>query len=137
MANNVFNTDMLTKGDIADVISEYLSRGSKLAQLPQSQRRGESSLHAILNTEQTSSRRGEQIGSHETRHFSGFTAEAGSAPAVARASKPLPKRVFITDWEMKRLVKPGQKSVAVPAGAIVSPLSLDWLDYNCIEVIRD
>lgn len=79
---------MLTKSDIADVISEYLSRGSK------------------------------------------------SAPASARASRPLPKRVFITDWEMKRLVKPGQKSVKVPANAIVSPLSLDWLDYNGIKVIR-
>ena len=80
---------MLTKGDISDVISEYLLRGSK------------------------------------------------SVPAAARASKPLPKRVFITDWEMKRLVQPGQKSVRVPAGAIVSPLSLDWLDYDGIDVIRD
>jgi hypothetical protein len=69
---------------------------------------------------------------------------AGAAVALktcgqtaARASKPLPKRVFITDWEMKRLVKPGGKSVRLPAGAIVSPLSLDWLDYDGIEVIRD
>lgn len=85
----LFNTDMLTKGDISDVISEYLSRGLK------------------------------------------------PVPAASRASKPLPKRVFITDWEMKRLVKPGQKSVKVPAGAIVSPLSLDWLDYNGVEVIRE
>jgi len=80
---------MLTKGDIADVISEYLSRGSK------------------------------------------------SAPAPAGASRPLPKRVFITDWEMRRLVKPGQKSVIVPANAIISPLSADWLDYNGIEVVLD
>ena len=56
---------------------------------------------------------------------------------MAPASKPLPKRVFITDWEMKRLVKPGQKSVQVPACAIISPLSLDWLDYDGIKVIRD
>ena len=55
----------------------------------------------------------------------------------AAASKPLPKRVFITDWEMRRLVKPGQKSVKVPAGAIISPLSIDWLNYDGIEVLCD
>ncbi|MEI7482487.1 MAG: hypothetical protein WCK75_09085 [Elusimicrobiota bacterium] len=85
---------MLTKGDIADVISAYLARASAGA-------------------------------AAETR---------GRIPS--RASKPLPKRVFITDWEMKRLVKPGQKSVSVPAGAIISPLSLDWLDYDGVKVVR-
>ena len=85
---------MLTKGDIADVITAYLARGST---------------------------------------------GAGADPRgriPSRASKPLPKRVFITDWEMKRMVKPGQKSVNIPAGAIVSPLSLDWLDYNGIKIVR-
>ncbi|MFA6433392.1 MAG: hypothetical protein WCW52_01720 [Elusimicrobiales bacterium] len=66
---------------------------------------------------------------------------AAEAKAGARssgpASKPLPKRVFITDLQMKRLVGPGRKSVKVPAGAIVSPLSQDWLDYGGIEVVRD
>ncbi|HBB66130.1 MAG: hypothetical protein A2X28_06625 [Elusimicrobia bacterium GWA2_56_46] len=82
---------MLTKGDIADIISK------RLAESPASV----------------------------------------EAPVVARASRPLPKRVFITDWEMKRLVKPGCKSVKVPANAIVSPLSLDWLDYGGIDVVRE
>ena len=97
MAIAVSELPMLTKGDIADIISEYLSPGS------------------------------------DTR--AGAVPAAGRA--VSKATKPLPKRVFITDWEMKRLVKPGQKSVKVPAGAIVSPLSLDWLDYNGIEIVRD
>ena len=86
---------MLTKGDIADVITAYLARGST---------------------------------------------GAGADPRgriPSRASKPLPKRVFITDWEMRRLVKPGQKSVKVPAGAIISPLSIDWLNYDGIEVLCD
>jgi hypothetical protein len=82
---------MLTKGDITDVISDYLLRGSK--------------------------------------------AQAGAM--TARASRPLPKRVFMTDRELKKLVKPGQKAVKVPANAIVSPLSMDWLDYNGIEVTRE
>ena len=85
---------MLTKGDIADIISAYLLRGSKAS-----------------------------------------GSELWPLRKQCAASKPLPKRVFITDWEMKRLVKPGQKSVSVPAGAIISPLSLDWLDYNGIEVV--
>ena len=77
---------MLTKGDIADIISERLERGSAIR-----------------------------------------------TPA---ASRPLPKRVFISDWELRRMFKEGQKSVKVPANAIISPLSMDWLDYNGIEVVR-
>ncbi len=46
------------------------------------------------------------------------------------------KRVFISDWELRRIYKPGAKNVQVPAGSIVSPLSLDWLDYNGITVVR-
>ncbi len=88
---------MLTKGDIADIISGYLSRGPAGA----------------------------------------ASASKPRGPLLSKASKPLPKRVFITDWEMKRLVKPGQKSVTVPACAIISPLSLDWLDYNGVQVVRE
>jgi len=82
---------MLTKGDITDVIAEYLLRGS------------------------------------QTR----------PGVVTARASRPLPKRIFISDWELKKLVKPGQKTVKVSINAIVSPLSMDWLDYNGIEIIRE
>ena len=88
---------MLTKGDIADIISSYLSRVT--------------------------------VGAPAVSRPLG--------PLMSKASKPLPRRVFITDWEMKRLVKPGQKSVKVPAGAIISPLSLDWLDYNGVQVVRE
>ncbi len=47
------------------------------------------------------------------------------------------KKVFLSDWEIRRLVKPGQKRLSVPANAIVSPLSLDWLDYNGVEIVRE
>lgn len=56
--------------------------------------------------------------------------------SVAKASRPLPKRVFISDWEIKRMVVPGRRTVTVPANAIISPLSQDWLDYDGIEVLR-
>jgi hypothetical protein len=57
--------------------------------------------------------------------------------AAAGRKVPVPaKRVFISDWELHRLYKAGEKTVKVPANAIVSPLSMDWLDYNGITVIR-
>lgn len=61
---------------------------------------------------------------------------AGGAAPPAKKSQGLKKRVFISDWELRRLYKPGDRSVQVPAGSIISPLSLDWLDYNGITVVR-
>ena len=61
-----------------------------------------------------------------------------SAPArVPAASRPLPKRIFISDWELRRIYKAGQKTVKIPANAIVSPLSEDWLDYQGVKIIRE
>jgi len=37
------------------------------------------------------------------------------------------KKIFISDWELKKMVEAGQ---SIPANAIISPLSKDWLDYN-------
>ena len=61
----------------------------------------------------------------------------GSGRAAPRKVPDLKKRVFVSDWELRRIYKPGARSVKVPANAILSPLSLDWLDYNGIAVIRD
>ncbi|HAT73028.1 MAG TPA: hypothetical protein DCS63_09460 [Elusimicrobia bacterium] len=60
-------------------------------------------------------------------------------PGVARAAGKVPelkKRVFVSDWELRRLYRPGSKSVTVPVNAIISPLSMDWLGYNGVELIR-
>jgi len=59
----------------------------------------------------------------------------GAAPAV-RKVRELKKRVFLSDWELRRLYKAGDRTVSVPANAILSPLSLDWLDYDGITVLR-
>jgi L-fuculose-phosphate aldolase len=37
------------------------------------------------------------------------------------------KKIFISDYELKRMVESGQP---IPANAIISPLSKEWLDYN-------
>lgn len=68
-------------------------------------------------------------------HLSRGTADGRSA--APRAKAPAVRRVFLSDWELRRLYRPGAKSVTVPANAIISPLSLDWLDYNGITVIRN
>jgi len=59
----------------------------------------------------------------------------GAAPAVKKV-RELKKRVFLSDWELRRLYKAGDRTVSVPANAILSPLSLDWLDYDGITVLR-
>jgi hypothetical protein len=60
-----------------------------------------------------------------------------SSPAVPAASRPLPKKVFVSDWELRRVFKEGQKTIRLPANAIVSPLSEDWLDYQGVKIIRE
>jgi len=59
----------------------------------------------------------------------------GGAGAPDKAAAPV-RKVFVSDWELRRLYKAGARSVTVPANAIISPLSLDWLDYNGVKVLR-
>ncbi len=37
------------------------------------------------------------------------------------------KKIFISDWELKKMVESGKP---IPDNAILSPLSKEWLDYN-------
>jgi hypothetical protein len=62
----------------------------------------------------------------------------GASPAPAGKKVPeLKRKLFLSDWELRRIYVPGARSVKVPANAIISPLSLDWLDFNAIEVIKE
>ncbi len=60
---------------------------------------------------------------------------AGAAPARKKAGAPV-KKVFLSDWELRRLCRPGDRTVTVPANAILSPLSLDWIEYNGVKIVR-
>ncbi|HAH31147.1 MAG TPA: hypothetical protein DCL44_02415 [Elusimicrobia bacterium] len=60
----------------------------------------------------------------------------GGEPALKKVPE-LSKKVFLSDWEMRRLFKPGARTVTVPADAIISPLSLDWLEYNIVKIVRE
>ena len=44
------------------------------------------------------------------------------------------KKIFISDWELKKMVESGQ---TIPANAIISPLSQEWLDYNSNKKISE
>ena len=59
----------------------------------------------------------------------------GEVPAVKKVPE-LKKKVFLSDWELRRLYRAGDRTVAVPADAILSPLSLDWLEYEGVRIVR-
>jgi len=59
----------------------------------------------------------------------------GAAP-VSKKVPELKKKVFLSDWEIRRMFKPGSAQITVPLNAIISPLSYDWLDYDGISIIR-
>lgn len=67
------------------------------------------------------------------QHLSGVP--GGTAPAVKKV-RELDKKVFLSDWELRQVYQAGSRVVKVPSNAIVSPLSLDWLDYNGVTVVR-
>ena len=47
------------------------------------------------------------------------------------------KKIFISDWELKKkYYDPKNKTITVPDNAILSPMSIDWIDYNSIKIIR-
>jgi len=59
--------------------------------------------------------------------------------AVAPELKKIPelkKKIFLSDFELRKKIAAGAKSISVPANAIISPLALDWLDYDGIKIIR-
>ncbi|HAF95910.1 MAG: hypothetical protein A2X34_01510 [Elusimicrobia bacterium GWC2_51_8] len=62
--------------------------------------------------------------------------EPGGAEPVLKKVPKLGKKVFLSDWEIRRMFKPGSAQVTVPQNAIISPLSHDWLDYDGISIIR-
>jgi hypothetical protein len=69
-------------------------------------------------------------GSHYPRPAAGRNVVA---PALKSTAKQ--KRIFLSDRELRRMRKPGAKEIEVPAGAIISPLAKDWIDYEGIKIV--
>ncbi len=63
---------------------------------------------------------------------------APSAPVQKRTANAEPRgRRFISEYEFRRMIKPGISRIAVPKDAIVSPLVLDWLILKGIALERE
>lgn len=45
------------------------------------------------------------------------------------------KRVFLSEYEIKSILKNGQKKIALPKSAIVSPLAQEWLQSKGIDIV--
>lgn len=52
-----------------------------------------------------------------------------------KAVKKTIKKIFISDWELKKKYFK-DNMVIIPENAILSPLSIDWIEFNSIRVIR-
>jgi hypothetical protein len=51
--------------------------------------------------------------------------------------KSLGKRIFLSDYDIRKLLLPKEKALRVPRNAIISPLSLDWIEFNGIKVVYE
>lgn len=60
----------------------------------------------------------------------------GVSPSPAPKAAERVKRIFLSDWEVRRLYNKERNELAVPANAILSPLSMDWLEYQNVRIIR-
>jgi hypothetical protein len=73
-------------------------------------------------------------------------AKAGPAPLAspAAAAAPSPKglqalngRVFLSEYEIKKRLTAGGNRLTIPKQSILSPLALDWLTLQGIEIVRE
>lgn len=44
------------------------------------------------------------------------------------------RRIFLSEYDIKQRLAPGQKQLRVPRGAIISPLAEEWLTEKGIRV---
>lgn len=62
----------------------------------------------------------------------------GAYPHIKLVNKfipPLKKKIFLSDGELRKMYVKGSKTITIPANAIISPLALDWLDFDGIKII--
>ena len=51
--------------------------------------------------------------------------------------KSLGKRIFFSDYDIRKLLLPKAKVLRVPINAIISPLSLDWIEFDGIKIVYE
>lgn len=65
-----------------------------------------------------------------------FRGGPAAAAPVPKKVPELKKKLFLSDFELRKIFIPGSGTITVPGNAILSPLALDWLDYSGITIIR-
>lgn len=46
------------------------------------------------------------------------------------------RKIFLSEYEIKQMLKDGKKELRLPASAILSPLALEWLAEKGIKIVR-
>lgn len=101
----------MTPEEIAEIVLEFLPRPDA----------GPKNFRKQL--EKIESRKG-KWGFHLDRPFS-------------RPYTSLPaKKIFLSEFDIKQLLRNGKKELRIPGSAIISPLAEEWLDEKRIKIIR-
>ena len=65
-------------------------------------------------------------------------AKAGPAAAAPAVSGAEPKgRPFLSEYDIRKRLTSGGNRLTIPRRSIVSPLAVDWLTLEGIEVVRE
>jgi len=57
-------------------------------------------------------------------------------PATVAPQGPKGRR-FLSEYEIKKQLTPGGKRLTIPMNSIISPLALDWLTLQGIEIVPE
>ena len=70
----------------------------------------------------------------------GPAASASAAPEdapPAKALRSLTGRPFLSEYDIKKRLTPGGNRLTIPRQSIISPLAVDWLTLQGIEIVRE
>lgn len=56
--------------------------------------------------------------------------------AVSLSAPKSVKKIFLSDWDVRKIYDRQKKELRIPSNAIISPLSMDWIEYNEVKIIR-
>lgn len=45
------------------------------------------------------------------------------------------KKIFLSEYEIKQMLKDGKKELRLPSSAIISPLAQEWLSQKGIKIV--
>jgi hypothetical protein len=67
--------------------------------------------------------------------FLAYMRPAPSRGAPRRAASAARRRIFLTEYEVRKSLTPGAKDLTIPKDVIVSPLAQEWLALEGIRIV--